>query len=179
MIHAGTGHVQIAGDQRRQVVLAQEPPGRDGEPGVGGQGGDDRGDDPADEHAGQGADREGGQRPGGERDPAQVEQAGCERGRLERELLGDGQGLVARGEVRLVVPGEQHAEGSGGGGHHDRERHQLGERPAPPPEALGPGVAEGAGLELTGQHRRTDERPDQRGHGLQNETIGQKSVRCH
>ena len=108
MIHAEPGTFSLAGDQRRQVVLAQERPGREGEPGVGGQGGDDRGDDPADEHAGQGADREGGQRPGGERDPAQVEQAGSERGRSERP-----QGLVARGEVRLVVPGEQHAERSG------------------------------------------------------------------
>ena len=74
MIHAVPGRFEVAGDQRRQVVLAQELGGREGEPGVGGQGGDDRGDDPADEHAGQGADREGGQRPGGERDPAQVEQ---------------------------------------------------------------------------------------------------------
>ncbi len=92
-------------DQRCQVVLAQVQARGEGETGVGRQGGSHGGNDPADEHAGQGADREGGQRPGGERDPAQVEQAGGERGRL-----GKGQGLVTRGEVWLVVPGEQHAE---------------------------------------------------------------------
>jgi len=32
-------HVQATGDRRRQVVLAQEPAGREGEPGVDGQGG--------------------------------------------------------------------------------------------------------------------------------------------
>ena len=56
------------------------------------------------------------------------------------------------------------------------EQDQLGERPAPPPETLGPGVADGAALELTGQHWGTDERPDQCGHYLQNEAVGQKSV---
>ena len=142
-------------------MLAQEPASRDGEPGVDGQGGDDRGDDPADEHADQGADREGDQRPGGERDPAQAEQ-GDERGYLVKA-----QGLVAGGEVRLVIPGHQHAERAGRGGQHDRERRQLGQRPAPPAEALRPGEPEGAGLQLPGQHRRPDERPDQHGHQLQ------------
>ena len=103
------GNLQLAGDQRRHVVLAQEPADREGEPGVDDQGGDDRRDDPANEDAGQDADREGGQRPGGERHPAQIEQAGSERGRRRRrELLGNVQGLAARGKVRLVVPGEQH-----------------------------------------------------------------------
>src|SRR3984957_12719617 len=78
----GAGHGQVGGNQRRQVVLAQEDADRESEPGVDRQGGDDRGDDAADEHAGQGTDREGGQRPGGERDLAQVEQADIERGRL-------------------------------------------------------------------------------------------------
>jgi hypothetical protein len=41
-------------------VLAQEAADGEGQPGVDGQGGGDRGDDPADEHAGQRADREGG-----------------------------------------------------------------------------------------------------------------------
>ena len=36
-----------------------------------------------------------------------------------------------------------------------------------PADALGPGVPEGAGLQLPGQHRRPGERPDQRGHRLQ------------
>ena len=70
----GTGHVRAAGEQRCHVVLAQPQCGREGEPGVDGQGGGDRGDHPSDEHPGQDADREGGQRPGGERDPEQVEQ---------------------------------------------------------------------------------------------------------
>ena len=96
-------------------MLAQEAADRESEPGVDRQGGGNRGDDPVDEHAGQGADREGGQRPAGERDPAQVEQAGEERGHP-----GQAQGPVARGQVRLVVPGQQEAEQPGGDGHHDR-----------------------------------------------------------
>ncbi len=163
MIHAEPGRLRAAGDKRCHVVLAQAQRGREGEPGVDGQGGGDRGDDPADEHPGQDADREGGQRPGGERDLAQVEQAGRERDR------------VARGEERLVVPGIQHAERPGCGSHRDREQHQLGERPAPPAEALGPGVPEGAGLNLPSQHRRPDERPDQRRHRLQKDADDNRS----
>ena len=64
-IHAEPGRLALLVELRRQVVLAQVQPGREGEPGVDGQGRGDRGDDPADEHARQGADREGGQRPGG------------------------------------------------------------------------------------------------------------------
>jgi hypothetical protein len=45
-----------------------------------------------------------------------------------------------------------------GGGEHDPEQYQLGERPAPPAEALGPGVPEGAGLQLPGQDRCPGER---------------------
>jgi hypothetical protein len=136
-------------------VFAQVHRGREGKPGVNGQGGGDRGDDPADEHPGQDADREGGQRPGGERDPVQVEHAGRERDH------------VARGEERLVVPGKQDAERLGRSRHRDREQHQLGDRPAPPAEGLGPGVPEGAGLQLPGQHRRPGERADQGRHRLQ------------
>jgi len=84
----------------------------------------------------------------------------------------------AANEVRLVVPGQQHGEGSGSGGQHDRERHQLGERPAPPAEPLSPGVPERTGLQLTGQHGRADERPDQCGHRLQYEAIRQEAVRA-
>src|SRR3984885_10074202 len=54
----GAGQVQAGGEQRRQVMRPQEAADREGEPGVDGQGGGDRRDDPADEHAGQGADRE-------------------------------------------------------------------------------------------------------------------------
>ena len=118
-------------------------------------------DDPADDHAGQGADDEGGHCPGGERDPAQAEQ-GNERGNLVKA-----QGLVGAGEVRLVIPGHQHAARAGRSGQRDREECQLGERPAPPAEALRLGVPEGAGLKFPGQHRRPDEHPDQHGHHLQ------------
>jgi hypothetical protein len=142
-------------------VLAQEPVGRDGEPGVDGKGGDDRGDDPADEHAGQRADHEGGHRPGRERDPAQAEQGS------ERWYLVKAKGLVTRGEIRLVIPGHQHANGAGGGGQQDRQQHQLGKRPAPAAEALGPGVPEGAGLQFPRQQRRPGQGPDQHGHHLQ------------
>jgi hypothetical protein len=86
---------------------------------------------------------------------AQVEHGGSERA------------LVAVGEERLVIPGQQQAERPGGGRHRDREQHQLGQRPAPPAEALGPGVPEGAGLQFPAQHRRPDERPDQRRRRLQ------------
>src|SRR5215472_1455470 len=65
-------HVQVAGDRRRHVVRAQPRAGREGERGVGGQGGGDRGDNPADEQAGQGADRERDECPGGKSDPAQT-----------------------------------------------------------------------------------------------------------
>jgi hypothetical protein len=58
--HAEAGIGEVLHDQRRQVVMAQVQRGREGEPGVDGQGGRDRGDGAADEHAGQGADCEGG-----------------------------------------------------------------------------------------------------------------------
>ena len=63
------------------------------------------------------------------------------------------------------------------GGHYDPEHHQLGDRPAPSAEGLGPGVAEGSGLELTGQHEWSDERPDQRRYRLEDEATLQKRVR--
>ena len=66
--------------------------------------------------------------------------SGLELGKTER-----------RGEIWLVVPGGQHAEGSARRGHHDPERHQLGERPAPSTEALSPGEPEGAGSRTRGR----------------------------
>jgi hypothetical protein len=84
--------------------------------------------------------------------------------------------VQAANATRLVVPGQQQAEQPGGDRYRHGEQHQLGERPAPPPEALGPGVPEGAGLQLTGQHRRPDKRPDQRRHRLQDESIRQEVV---
>ena len=77
---------------------------------------------------------------------AEVEQPSRERARPGNV------GGVLRSDIRLVVPGQQDAEGCGEGSHCDTERHKLGDRPAPPTEGLGPGIAEGSGLKLTGQH---------------------------
>jgi hypothetical protein len=55
----------------------------------------------------------------------------------------------------------------GGRDQRGRQRHQLGHGPAPPAEGLGPRVPEAAALQLPGQYRRPDERPDLRGHHVQ------------
>ena len=73
---AWTGMVGLLVTTAALVVRAQEQPGHEGEPGPRGEGGEHCGDDPADEDAGQDADRERGQRPGGERHPEQVEEGG-------------------------------------------------------------------------------------------------------
>src|ERR1019366_1040712 len=91
----------VAGDQRQRVVLAQEQPGRQREPGVDGQGGGHGRDDPADEHAGQRADGEGDQGPGGERDPVRGEHR-------RREYA-----QVLLRQERLEEPDEHLAERSG------------------------------------------------------------------
>ena len=51
------GHVEVAGHQGCEVVLAQEHPGRQSEPGIDDQGRGHGGDDPAGQHAGQDTDR--------------------------------------------------------------------------------------------------------------------------
>jgi hypothetical protein len=66
--------------------------------------------------------------------------------------------VVSRAEYRLHVPGDEQRERPARNGNRDCEWRDLGEGPSRPPEALGPGVAEGARLELPGQQRRAGER---------------------
>ena len=47
--------------------------------------------------------------------------------------------------------------------HADRAGNDRGDRPTHPAHTLGPGVAEGAGFQLPGQHRRAGERADDPG----------------
>ena len=70
---------------------------------------------------------------------------------------------VVPADQRPVAPGEEEADRSGQNRDRDGERCERGDGPPRPSEALGPGVPEGAGLQLLGQHRRADERSDQRG----------------
>ena len=72
-------------------------------------------------------------------------------------------GRDAAVQERLVVPGDQCAER----GHDDRDADRTGDQdgggPPHPSDALGPGVAEGAGLEFSRQQRRAGESTDDAG----------------